>query len=234
MKNLKVSMKLFVGFGVAIVLIVFVGVYSIINMRNINNDYSWAIDTHGEPLGDAAHMLEAIHSLRAEARGAIIFTGKLEQLQKSEALINDLFKKYEEKSAVFVKTVQMPESKTRLAEAKSTYEQGFKPAVQEILEGAKKGLPIEELSKIMLAKAKPNADKVAENVATVIEHKQGLLKKANSKRRRPYGETQRDYDYLYLGGRRHFHILLPLYLLLGRQTRQPALGIDRRMEPGTP
>jgi len=180
MKNLKVSMKLFVGFGIAIALIVFVGVYSIINMNNINNDYSWAIDTHGVPLGDAAHMLEAVHSLRAEARGAIIFTGKLDQLQKSEATINELFKKYEERSETFVKTVQMPESKARLAEAKSTYEQGFKPAVQEILEGAKKGLSIDELSKIMLAKAKPNADKVAENVATVIEHKQGLLKKANS------------------------------------------------------
>jgi len=129
MKNLKVSMKLFVSFGVVVALMLFVGIDSIYNMNDINKNYSSVIETHGDPLGDAAQMLAAIHSLRAEVRWAIIFTGKPEQLQSSEALINEWFKVYEEKSASFAKTVQMPDSKAKLAEAKSAYEQGFKPAV---------------------------------------------------------------------------------------------------------
>ncbi len=180
MKNLKVSMKLFVGFGVAVALIVLVGVYSIVNMNEINSDYSLSIDTHGEPLGDAAHILEAVHSLRAEVRWAIIFTGKPEQLQSTETLINKWFKMYEEKSEAFSKTVEQPENKTLLAEAKSAYEKGFKPAILEILDGAKKSLPIDVLAQIMATKAKPNADIAADNIATVIEHKQTLLKQANS------------------------------------------------------
>ncbi|MDR2692671.1 MAG: MCP four helix bundle domain-containing protein, partial [Chitinispirillales bacterium] len=117
MKNLKVSTKLFVGFGIAIMFILAVGIVSIVRVNDLNDDYSHSIDTHGQPLGDAAHILESIQSLRAELRLSILYTGQEEKVRATEALINGWCAKFEEGSKAFGNHLVLPATRENYAKA---------------------------------------------------------------------------------------------------------------------
>ncbi len=180
MKNLKVAMKLFVSFGVTIALMVVVGVVSAIGLNDLDGNYSASIDAHGTPLGDAAHILESLHSLRAEIREAIIYTGKKDELRTVGTSIDNLKKEYDKYTTEFAKALTKPEDKEKFAEAKKAYEQGFLPAVADILKRAEKGEPQDELLKTLSAEGRPSADIVSKAMSAVIDSKKAELKKANT------------------------------------------------------
>jgi hypothetical protein len=89
MKNLKVPTKLFSGFGIAMAFILAVGLVSIFNLNPLNGDYTKTIDSHGKPSGDAAHILESKHAIRAEMRLANIYTGNAEILNRLAVELED-------------------------------------------------------------------------------------------------------------------------------------------------
>jgi len=179
MKNLKVATKLFVSFGVTIVLMVVVGVVSAIGLNQMDNSYSTCIETHGTPLGDAAKLMEALQSLRAEAREAVIYTGKKEELQKLDVNINKLKSDFESYSASFEKSLKKQENITKFANAKKAYTDGFIPALTDILKRAEKGEPQEDLIKILSTVAKPQAKIVSDAMEEVLDSKSKTLAQAN-------------------------------------------------------
>jgi len=174
MKNIKVRSKLLVGFIIVAAFAVIVGAIGIVNMGAIDNSYTSAIDTHAKPLENAALLLESIHSMRAEVRAAILFTGDTEKVGKQEALLNDLFKEFEANIDIYAATIKRDDAKALMDEAKKQYGV-FKSTAQDVVAKAKTGVPQSELITIMATTMKPAADTVGANVKKCSEIKSGML-----------------------------------------------------------
>ncbi len=180
MKNLKVSAKLLVGFGISVLFILIAGIISVSGLNTLNKAYQATIEDHATPLGNAAEILASIHSLRAELRLCVLNTGKPDKVEATEVLINNLYKKYEENTAEFSKHIVLPESKALLGEAAVSYAD-LKSAMREVIVRAKRGDEQGEVMKYMLANALPNANKTAELMTKVIESKRVLLQDAEDR-----------------------------------------------------
>jgi methyl-accepting chemotaxis protein len=175
MKNLKVSVKLLVGFGVAVVFTIVVGLMSIFELEKLNKDYTGVIDTHGKPLSEACDFLEAIHAMRTELRGAIMFTGDTEKLLEVENSMRDRSAEFERSMVSFGKTLYAPSMVTLFNNAMDRYEKDFKPSMFQIVENAKKGVAFAELMAMMLNVSKPASDYVIGNVRKITDFKVGFL-----------------------------------------------------------
>jgi len=180
MKNLKVSSKLFVGFGIAVAFTLTVGILGVSQLGALEKDYTKAIDVHGKPLVQSGYMLESIHALRAELRAAILFTGKEDKVKAQEALAKIWCKEFEEHAAVYAPSIVRPDAKALFEEAMQAYEKNFKPAMFEIIDAAKKGAPEAELTARMSKDTKPAADLIAGNLKKTMEFKAGMLEKTSS------------------------------------------------------
>ncbi len=184
MANLKVSMKLLLGFGIAVALIVVVGITSVISLNGLNEDYSDCIDEDGIPLSDAGELLEAIHSLRAEVRSCIIYTGNKEKARDTKNSMDEWFKKFEEGASDFGKAASQPDLKALFDEAMSQYRNVFKPNAYKMADDADKGVPAAEMLVNMATVVKPSADIVADNMKKCMEIKTNMLREAQAR-----GET---------------------------------------------
>jgi len=180
MKNLKVSMKLLIGFGVTVALIVVVGVTSIVSLNNINEDYSGYIDTQGIPLAYIGEILESIHSIRAEARAFIIYTGNKDKVRETKSAVDEWCKSFEGNAAKLGKFLFRDDTKAAFAEAMSHYERTFKPCVYKMADDADKGVPAAEIVANM-ASARPSLDLIAQNMKKCMDIKSEMLRNAQAK-----------------------------------------------------
>ncbi|MDR2694046.1 MAG: methyl-accepting chemotaxis protein [Chitinispirillales bacterium] len=170
MKNLKVSAKLSVGFGVSAVFLLIVSVVSVVSLRNLTVAYKDAIEDHGVPLAYAAQTLGAIHALRAETRGCILFIGDKDKIRDGRNEIDGLFKQFEAAVEKFGKPLlEHHEAKVLFTDAMEKYERVFKQSVYKILDGAARGAPKEELLAEMAANAKPAEDLISTNMKKCME-----------------------------------------------------------------
>jgi methyl-accepting chemotaxis protein len=181
MKNLKVAMKLFVGFGLAVVLICIVGITSITSLKGLNRDYTVTIDDHGAPLADVGHVLEAIHSLRAENRACVIYTGNKEKIRGIRNNIDDLCKEYEKYVEEFSKHVIAPETRKMMAEADRQYKEIYKPGAYKMLDDAMNNMSRDELEEFRSRVTAPAGNSIAEAMKTCMDIKKGILSEAQAK-----------------------------------------------------
>jgi methyl-accepting chemotaxis protein len=181
MKNLKVSMKLFTGFGITVALIGIVGVFSIVEMNGLNDSYSKTIDRDGAPLAIAGNILGAVHTMRAELRGSILFTGNREKVLGMKKSFDEACVNFEKNFAEFGKYVVKPETRSLMEESRVKYEREFKPNALKIIDGAENGLPVGELAAVMASSTKPAADLIAANMEKCMEVKTGVLREAQAK-----------------------------------------------------
>jgi methyl-accepting chemotaxis protein len=181
MKNLKVSMKLLVGFGIAVALIITVGVVSIINLEKLNDDYSDMIDRHGVSLAYAGRILEAIHSLRAENRALGTIIDNKEALRKARAAVDELFKNFEENYELFSKTIFVPKSRELMTEAMERYNKDFKPGTYKMIDDALAGASKEDVEKYRVTVPAPAAGLIAKNMKECMDIKVGVLQDAQAK-----------------------------------------------------
>ena len=177
MKNLKVAAKLSVGFGISVFFILAIGIICIRGLNTLNSAYQTTIEEHAKPLGNGADILASIHSLRAELRLCVLNTGKPDKVKDAEALINNLFEKYEENTAEFSRHIFREENKVLLAQAAASYAK-FKTAMYEVIDHAKNGTDQNEVMAYMLGNALPNANKTAEYMTQIIENRKVLLQDA--------------------------------------------------------
>jgi methyl-accepting chemotaxis protein len=169
MKNLRVSAKLLVGFGIAAVFTLAVGLVSMFELERLNKDYTDAIDIHGKPLKDAGGFLEAVNAMSSEVRAAIIFTGNIGRLHGTEASMLNLCKAFEENTAEYEKTIAHPSAAELFSLALNRYEMDFKPSMFKILEGAKGGANTGELTTEMASVAAPAADFIVNNMKKIMD-----------------------------------------------------------------
>jgi methyl-accepting chemotaxis protein len=161
MKNLKVSLKLLLGFGVSAVFILTVGIVGVFSLSGLNRDYSGSIDAHGAPLVHTGHILAAIHSLRAEVRDCILFTGNRDSVREIRGKIDGLFKNLEESVGVLNGSVEGSEIKGLLVGAMEKYHKVLRPSIYKIVDGAEKGVPAAELLSELVNVANPAVDLIA-------------------------------------------------------------------------
>jgi methyl-accepting chemotaxis protein len=180
MKNLKVSAKLLAGFGIAVALTLTVGLVSMFELGRLNKDYTDAIDVHGKPLKEAGVLLETIHAMRSEVRAAILFTGNTGRLHGVEASMLNLCKAFEESSAAYGKTIGLPGAKELFDFALNRYEMDFKPSMFKILEEAKGGASMGDLTERMMSVTAPASDFIADNMKRTMEFKVGMLSKSEA------------------------------------------------------
>ncbi|MDR2693512.1 MAG: MCP four helix bundle domain-containing protein, partial [Chitinispirillales bacterium] len=175
MKNLKVSMKLLVGFGIAVALIITVGIVSIMNLEKLNEDYSTMIDRHGVSLAYSGRILEALHSLRAENRALATIIDNKEAIRKARTVVDELFKTYEENFELFSKSIFVPKSKELMAEAKGRYDKDFKPGTYKMIDDALAGASKEEIEKYRTSVTAPAVGVIAKNMKECMDIKVQVL-----------------------------------------------------------
>jgi len=181
MKNLKVKNKLLVGFMSITALVLVIGIVGIISIRDIDSSYEHAVTMHAKPLVNAGALLESIHSLRAEIQAAILFTGDREKVKAQEALIDDLFKEFEDNIDVYADTIVRPEAAALMKEVKKQYTSVLKPALNKLSADSENGASQSELIAYMAETITPATDKIASNIKQCVQIKSEMLDITSSK-----------------------------------------------------
>lgn len=175
---MKVKTKIIVGFAIAILMTIIVGVVGIFNLNSLNSTYTDAVETHGKPLTDAGMILGSIHSLRAEVRAAILFTGDAERVATQETLCNDLFVEFEGAMNALDPYLIREDTQEYFDEAMGLYENQFKPGVIDVIARAKENAPQSELIQYMAEVLKPAADTIYSNMTECMSIKSDMLDEA--------------------------------------------------------
>jgi len=171
MKNLKVSMKLLVGFGVVVAVILAVCIVSISSLQRVDRKYAETIKNHAMPLNPAINVVGAIHSLRADSRGCIIFTGNKEKIEDTKKAIAKDSKEFEDSAASFGKSIVRPDVRALFDDAMKTYNEVFKSGLQNMVEYAEQGASQADMVNYMMTVTKPAADKIADDMVKATDIK---------------------------------------------------------------
>jgi len=177
MKNLKVSLKLLTGFGVAVLFTVIVGIVGIIELDKIHTKYSKAVDVHAKPLVDVSALIEGISAQRSSLRGAIIYSGNSDKVREQKNTMDERFANFEQHAKAYGPTIVRPDAKALFDEAFSVYENKFKPGAIKVLQGAEKGLPIATLADVLAAEVTPYTTQIGDNLKKTMDFKVGMLDK---------------------------------------------------------
>lgn len=179
MKDLKVRTKMLIGFSIVAILALIVGIVGIFGLNSMNGTYTEAIDLHAKPLEDAGSALADLHSMRAELRGAMLFSGNLEKVQAQEDLLLELQKDFEAHAEIFGASIIKEDARALLDEALTVYRDSFLPAANQILQDARQGAEIADLTAYMSSTVKPAVDKVAANLEQCMTIKGQNLEEAS-------------------------------------------------------
>jgi len=185
MKNLKVSSKLLLGFGIAVAFTLIVGIVGVSQLGILERDYTEAIDVHGKPLVESNWMLESIHAMRAELHAAILFSGNVKKVREHGDLVKDWCKEFEENASKYEPFLVTSETKALFNEAMNSYEKRYKPAMLQIIADAEKGVPVAELVTRMES-ISAAADMTASDLKKTVKIKEEMLDKTSDESEAAY------------------------------------------------
>jgi len=179
MKNLKVSMKLLVGFGVVVAVIIAISLVSIINIKGLDTTYSNVILTESMPLNPAINAYGAIQAMRSDSRNFVLYTGNKEKVAETRKSLDAWAKEFEDSAENFGKNVVRPDAKKTLEDAMKLYRETFKPGVYKLAGDAEKGAPQAEMLAYIETVTRPAGVKVAEAFLLTTDLKMETLLKAS-------------------------------------------------------
>ena len=179
MKNLKVSMKLLVGFGVVVAVIIAVSVLSIINLNSVDSKYTETLETQGMPLNPAINAYGAIHGVRADSRLFPLYTGNKEKVRETRRSMDAWIKEFEDSAANFRRNIIRSEVVKIYEDAMKTYRDTFKPGVYKLADDAEKGTPMPELMAYIEAVTNPSGIEIANAFLLATDMKMEQLVKAS-------------------------------------------------------
>jgi len=178
MKDLKVSMKLLVGFGIAVVLIFAVSITSITSINKLNDDYTKTIDNHAMPLNAAINVVGNLQAMRSEMRNCVLFVGHVDKIEASKKNIDKLAKEFEDSAASFGKFIVMPEVRKLFDESMKEYNTVFKPGLYKIIDDAENNKPQADLIDFMIKVTKPSSEKISDDMNRATDLKAQQLRDA--------------------------------------------------------
>ncbi|NLW79330.1 MAG: methyl-accepting chemotaxis protein [Ruminococcaceae bacterium] len=140
MKNMKVSKKIIVSFGLVILLTIVMAVMAIVFTLTIDTSYSESYEANAKPLPEIAHISTALGMLRLEVRNAVIYSGQ-DEADYNAALQNVEKYKQEVTDALNASEALLdsPEELAELANIRSTYQNELLPVAAAILNGVASG-----------------------------------------------------------------------------------------------
>jgi len=175
MKNLKVSMKLLVGFGVVVAVIIAISFVSIFNLLSVDTKYTETLDTQGMPLNPAINAYGAIHAVRADSRLFPLYTGNKEKVRETRRSMDAWIKEFEDSAANFRRNVVQSDIVKIYEDAMKLYRDKFKPGVYKLADDAEKGVPTAELMAYIEAVTNPSGIDIANAFLLVTDKKMEQL-----------------------------------------------------------
>ncbi|MDR2591636.1 MAG: MCP four helix bundle domain-containing protein, partial [Chitinispirillales bacterium] len=179
MKNLKVSMKLLVGFGIMVALILTISLISVFSLLGIDNTYSDVIVRHAMPLNPAINVVGNIQAMRSETRNCVIFSGNKDKVREAKTALDRLSKEFEDSAQSFGKSIVSPDAKAKFTEAMRQYNEVYKPGAYKLVEEGEKNAPLAEMIEL-LAAIKDASDLVTNTMVEVSDLKvENLVQSSN-------------------------------------------------------
>jgi len=179
MKNLKVSMKLLVGFGVVVAVILIISLLSIFNLRSVDSKYTETLEKQGMPLNPAINAYGAIHAVRADSRLFPLYTGNKEKVREIKKSMDAWVKEFEDSAANFRRNIIRAEVAKIYEDAMKTYRDTFKPGVYKLADDAEKGVPTAELMSYIESVTNPSGIEIANAFLLVTDKKMEQLVSAS-------------------------------------------------------
>ena len=144
MKDLRIGMKLGVGFLIAVILTVMVGATGIYGLRSMGQAAEEMYSVKSLPLVDLTKATEAFLRCRMQARNAILYTGNNERMSALENDINDCLRQFEASMVNFKPTITSDEGNRLYAVIMDNFA-GFKPAILNVVTLGKQGVSQEDM-----------------------------------------------------------------------------------------
>ncbi|MDR1736412.1 MAG: methyl-accepting chemotaxis protein, partial [Oscillospiraceae bacterium] len=179
MKNLKVSAKLLVSFGLVLVLTLAVGVVGIVGITQMSGAAQDTYENRSRPLGDLTTSIEYFQRIRVQTLTAIIYSGDAAHLATVERDLLERIEHFESSMDVYAPTIATQEGKDVAAVIVQQQDNIFRPGVIKVLEDAKQGMPTEQLME-EFAVASASADTIAASLTKLVELRMGVMETANT------------------------------------------------------
>ena len=179
MRNLKVSVKLILGFCIVALLTIIVGIVGIIALDNMDHSYSEAIDTHGKPLAIMATALSDLQNTTADMRDAILFADNTAMFNEIESSALADLKTFEDEIKLYLQTVYRADALALIEKAMKTYNETYKPALMRIFEEARSGLVSLEMMEEEVTATKGAIEDMVETFVKTMEIKMDVLDQTN-------------------------------------------------------
>jgi methyl-accepting chemotaxis protein len=178
-RNLKISTKMLVGFGIVVAVILAISLVSIINIKGLDSTYSNVIVTESMPLNPAINAYGAIQAMRSDSRNFVLYTGNKEKVLETRTSLDAWAKEFEDSSANFGKNVNRADAKKTLEDAMKLYYDTFKPGLYKLADDAEKGVPQADMLAYIETVTRPAGVNVAEAFLLTTDLKMETLVQAS-------------------------------------------------------
>ncbi|MCL1975588.1 MAG: methyl-accepting chemotaxis protein [Firmicutes bacterium] len=171
MKNLKVSMKLIVSFGIVLILAVAIGVVGIIGMTEINRAQTEMYQLQTVPMPYMAQILKLVQEYRVYAREYLI--GSMTDDQAKIESVYTIVEGYKEDMQVYMDgyypSILTAESRNLFNEARGLYEKDYVEFLDHCYNLAKNTNTEQIL--VEFTQMLPTINKIADNFETCLNNK---------------------------------------------------------------
>ncbi len=138
-RNLKISVKLKIGFLFAVVITCIVGCIGIAGMRQISAADQSLYDQQTKPLQYISNMIQAVQSICIEERNAIGFSGDPAKISEIENKIDEYSVVFKENQDKYLTVLTVQEGINLVKGAGEVYDNTFFPHVKTVLKTAAQG-----------------------------------------------------------------------------------------------
>ncbi|MCL2228014.1 MAG: methyl-accepting chemotaxis protein, partial [Oscillospiraceae bacterium] len=168
MKNLKVGKKLILSFVIVIVLTVFVGAVGIIGMMQINQGSTEMYENQLLPLSELSYAREYFQRLRVQMRNVALASGDHEAINEYALDVADRERWFLHHTDRFRPVLVDPSAIRLFDEAITQFRGEFSGGMDEIIAGARAGVPSYDLLTIMSDQTAVAADIITDNLGNIF------------------------------------------------------------------
>jgi len=182
MKNLKVAKKLIFSFIIVITMTVAVGITGIAGMNQITDSSTEMYYNQLVPIVDMGFAREYFQRMRVQARNIAINSGNIELVESFTEEFIDREQQFLHYFDQFRPYLTSEEGIRTADEIHSLFTTVFSPGMLAVQEGARNGLPTEELMELM-ASTTHAADQISANMDSILDVRLGqsaTLEQSNS------------------------------------------------------
>lgn len=178
MKNMKVSLKLIVGFLIVVVMSITIGATGIYGISTMKNSSTDMYENKSKPLGYVASSTEYFQRLRVQTRNAIIYSGNAEQLKTVESDMDQRINQFKDSMKAYEPSIVTETGHILYNDIMTQFNTTFEPGILSVLDGAKNGKTTAVLLEEM-AETTEAAEKIADELSQLNDARMSVMSSAN-------------------------------------------------------